>query len=337
MPDYAATMRVYNGSVIAANLLSSQQTLVLSSFGSSQAATLSDADSTLYVGETTVIGGTTYTMLGSGTVQPGASVLGNIVPLGTPRDLILLRNEATGKITFVFPDGTPSVVGAVVMVVDADPVGYDLVNKAPLCFVRGTRILTPGGYRPVESLAAGDLVTDRDGRAVPVLAVLSQHFTLTAQSREGLVPVLVEPDALGAGVPERRLALSPQHRVVVRGTEVELWFGVEEALVPVQALIDGVSVHRAQGWSGVDYYHVLCADHVVLVAEGVQTESLLLGPQALVGLGIDAPGETENLFPGLLCDFPQAARVPCLPLLSRREGLLLHRAARDAETLFAGA
>jgi hypothetical protein len=336
MADYAATMRVYNGSVLEAQLLSSQQTLVLSSFGSSQSITISDANDVLYVGETTVIGGTSYQMLGSGTVQPGASVLGSIVPLGSPRDVLMMRNLTTGNITFMFPDGTPNVLGAVVMVVDVDPIGYNLIIKGPVCFVRGTRILTPDGYRRVEDLRAGDLVTDRDGRAVPVLQVMAQRFGLQFRSRAGLVPVLIEPGAFGAGVPGRQLALSPQHRVVVRGPQIEMWFGEEEALVPVQALIDGVSVRRAEGWAEVCYHHILCVEHVVLVAEGVQAESLLLGPQALTGLGLDVPGEAANLFPGLESDLPGVARRPCLPLLSYREGIVLHRAAGDLVATYGG-
>ncbi|MGQ0566114.1 MAG: Hint domain-containing protein [Gemmobacter sp.] len=312
MADYAATMRVYNGSVSEAQLLSTQQTLVLNSFGSSQSTTISDADGALYVGNTTVIGGTSSQMLGSGWVQPGASILGTIVPLGSPKDAIMLRNLTTGKITFVFPDGAPNVLGAVLMVVDIDPVGYNLATKGPACFVEGTRLLTPDGYRAVEDLRAGDRVTRRDGRSVPLLQAVAQHFVLSARSRAGLEPVIVEPGAFGAGTPLRRLALLPQHRVVVRGPKVELWLGMDETEVPVQALIDGVRIYRAERWEQVAYRQLVFVNEVVLVAEGVPVEGFFWVRKRWSGMTSSSGVRQTPCFPSCVAGFrPRRACAAC--------------------------
>jgi phosphate starvation-inducible PhoH-like protein len=65
------------------------------------------------------------------------------------------------------------------------------IEVAPLAFMRGraqphfSRVLTPSGFRPIGSLAVGDLVIGSDGRPTPVLGVYPQGrkqvFRISAQ------------------------------------------------------------------------------------------------------------------------------------------------------------
>ena len=47
---------------------------------------------------------------------------------------------------------------------------------APPCFLRGTRIRTSDGYRPIESLSAGDLLPTTFGDLQPIKRVDSYEI-----------------------------------------------------------------------------------------------------------------------------------------------------------------
>jgi len=77
------------------------------------------------------------------------------------------------------PDSIPRLISA------------GIIEIAPLAFMRGrsqpvdTPVLTPDGFRPIGSLAVGDLVIGSDGRPTPVIGVYPQGekdiYRLTAQ------------------------------------------------------------------------------------------------------------------------------------------------------------
>ena len=102
----------WNGSLLQLNLFTQPTTLVLSAFGTTSTGQLTDQSGTLYVGETVIMAGKEYTYLGSGTAQPGVNVLGVTVATGTKKDLLLLQ-DASGKVFFVYPDGVPNALGMV--------------------------------------------------------------------------------------------------------------------------------------------------------------------------------------------------------------------------------
>ena len=221
-------------------------------------------------------GGNTFTVIGFNINEPGSPYQaygtveglafvgppGSWPPVGTPLTVI-----ATSE-------GPPNTAGP-------GAVAYD-DYVAPICFVTGTRIATPGGARPVETLAAGDLVLTRDHGAQPLLWAGRTEVggTLRAQRPE-FAPVCIEPDALGPGLPARPLWLSRQHRVMLGGWRMDLHFGAPEVLVPAGALTDtpGIGFDEMPGrWS---YHHLMCPAHEILSAEGVPCESFLPTDHAL--------------------------------------------------------
>ncbi|SPF77974.1 Hint domain-containing protein [Pseudoprimorskyibacter insulae] len=309
--DITATYQTYNGALLAVNLFSSATTIFLGQFSSKVTSTLSDASGMMYVGETVTLAGQSYTMVGSGTAQPGINVLGLTVPTGFARDLVLLENDTTGDLVFVYPDGAPSATGMIALVVNLDPVGYNVGTLAPLCFAKGTHILTSEGPRPVQTLAPWDTVIDWFGEAHPVLNLC--HCTLSADRAKatGQAPVKVVRDAIAPGVPYRSVMLSPNHNIFLTNP-------MPGRLVPIKSLIDGEKVKSPDLTAPIDYYHLVLPVHAVLVANGLPAESLLINDQTLAKL---PPGLLTRLdrLQGRVPHFPLHGMRPAARILTRRE------------------
>lgn len=190
-----------------------------------------------------------------------------------------------------------------------------------LCFAAGTLIETPDGSKPVEALRAGDLVVTRDNGVQPLAWVGS----FSTEAKGDLAPVVI---SAGTFDNVNDLVLSPQHRVLVTGLQIELMFGVEEALVPVVSLLNGDTIYRRSGGQ-ITYHHVMCAGHEILKSDGVWSESLYVGPQSIHTLSDAQLKEISALFPDLLGSAaqPNAKMAPARPMLKRWEGALLRDAA----------
>jgi hypothetical protein len=140
--------------------------------------------------------------------------------------------------------------------------GTDVTINGQLpCFARGTRLLTPQGYRAVETLRPGDPVITAAGARRPVRWLGWRTLDLGGARHRDSQPVQIEVGAFGQGIPSRPVVLSPQHAVCVPG-----------ALIPVGHLVNGVTVRRLPA-SAVTYYHVELDRHDALLAEGLACES----------------------------------------------------------------
>jgi hypothetical protein len=287
----------YNGSLLAAQLLSGSQTLVLSSFGPGSSGTIVDNDGTLGTSDNGVatFNGFPITYIGSGTAQPGVNVLGVTVPLGAAVPVVVF--SAGGHIYFSYPSGAPSPVGAVAVVITITTTPYHLFN--PVCFAAGTLIATPDGERLVEELTTGDEVLDVDGAVHEVVWSGGRTVALPAGNHpwvEAWRPVVVPAGAFGKGQPGRDLVVSQQHRLLVQGAWPELMFGTEQILVPARALV-GDTIRIDRNCDEVSYYHILCDRHVVLIANGMPAESLC--PDSLTASPEGSRGEASLMFPEL--------------------------------------
>lgn len=249
--------------------------------------------------------------------------------------LSVLQNNALQVVGYTFegkwppPDVTlTSVQGS-----HDDGQSYD---PSVICFTPGVRIAVPGGERPVEDLRPGDPVLTADGRAEPLVwtgrrALVAADLAAALQLR----PVRIRAGALGAGLPRRDLAVSPQHRLLVRSRVVgRMTGGGEEALVPAKALAGWPGIAVEADCTAVDYIHVMCHAHEVILAEGAALETLLAGPMALRMMGAEARAEIAVLFPALLRDGPPPR--PARPILPRRRVPgLLRRLGRNGIALVA--
>ncbi len=142
-----------------------------------------------------------------------------------------------------------------------------------ICFCGGTDILTPSGYRKVETLKAGDLVVTDTGAAVPILWCGHSHVSVAdMQADPSLRPLRIMADAIAPGVPFADLLVSAQHRVVIEGVWTELYFGEPAVLVPAKYLVGPIAQIDMPS-EDVVYYHILLEQHEVLISNGLMTES----------------------------------------------------------------
>lgn len=160
-----------------------------------------------------------------------------------------------------------------------------------VCFLAGTEIETNHGPCPVERLRAGDTLRTLHHGLQPL-----RWIGRSTVRGVGLnAPVRFEPGALGN---TRALSLSPNHRILLRCPEAELFFGCPEVLVPAKFLIDGLRIHSAPAHRA-DYLHLLLDRHETIFSGAVATESLFAGHVALDVLDTAAVEDLRRVLPQL--------------------------------------
>ncbi|NPD16467.1 Hint domain-containing protein [Xinfangfangia sp. D13-10-4-6] len=197
------------------------------------------------------------------------------------------------------------------------------------CFVDGTGILTRRGMVPVGELRPGDKVWTRGHGMQPIRWIGSSQTCGIAH----LAPVRFAAGVLGN---ERPVWLSQQHRVLLSGWQAQLNFGEDEVLVAALHLVDGDRI-RLESRPLVRYWHIACASHQILCADGMLAESLYPGQMAAAAMAPEARAELQALFPDHFPPQPEHKAVPGLlrpaqkghavpqtsrPCLNRREAAL---------------
>lgn len=172
-------------------------------------------------------------------------------------------------------------------------VGSDGGGAEPSGFWDGTAIAVPGGVRPVEDLREGDLLLTRDHGSQPVRQVIRYG---------GMGPDAVSVAAGALGNPATCL-LAPGTNVLMAGWAVELYFGLDECLVPLGALCGAPGITSAQG------------------AGGTLTSILLAQPDLLQAAGIDV--ESGALAPSDAADDRTLGRIDLPPVIDGAEARLL--------------
>jgi hypothetical protein len=164
-------------------------------------------------------------------------------------------------------------------------------NTGVVCFVRGTRILTAEGETLIEDLMAGDLVRTMDHGYQPIRWIGSS----VVEGKGRFAPIVIEADTLGNA---RRLAVSPQHRMLLSGWQAELFFDEPEVLVAAKMLVNDTTI-RAQEQAEVEYFHILFDAHEIIFAEGAPSESFHPDHIGWGALADAARDEILALFPEL--------------------------------------
>lgn len=196
-----------------------------------------------------------------------------------------------------------------------------------VCFTRGTLIESAEGMKAIESLRIGDLVLTLDRGLQPLRWIGSRKLSAELADQPRLRPIRIRAGALGEGIPQSDLLVSPQHRMLVRSKIARRLFGTEEVLVAAKQLLvlDGVEV--ADDLAQVEYFHFAFDHHEVVLANGAEAESLYPGAQALKALAPAAREEILTIFPELRDE--SAAVVTVRDVLAGRDARKL--AARHHE------
>ncbi|HEV8680589.1 MAG TPA: Hint domain-containing protein, partial [Stellaceae bacterium] len=139
------------------------------------------------------------------------------------------------------------------------------INLAPVCYCRGTMILTDRGEVAVEELAIGDLVMTILGEAKPVKWVGYRAYDgrFVAGNR-AMLPVRIRAGALADGVPVRDLLVSPGHALLIGGM-----------LVRAEHLVNGATIVQETSVKRLDYFHIELETHDILIADGAPAESYI--------------------------------------------------------------
>lgn len=144
-----------------------------------------------------------------------------------------------------------------------------VTDQAVVCFLAGTLIRTAAGEIAIEDIRIGDEVfVSIDGRDElrPVTWIGSGHV-LSNPNRPldfGGYPVRILKDAIAEGVPYQDLLVTAEHS-----------FFFEGRLVPIRMLVNGRSIFYDRSFQTYTYYHVELADHAIIHANGMLSESYL--------------------------------------------------------------
>ena len=268
--------------------------------------------------EVTLDGGETwqeFKTVASGPVTGTASVFkdGNALDGFEKGDVVATVINVDGQDFIFFPDH-PELTGKLPgdIIIDNDG------KIVYVCFAEGTLITTARGDVAVQDLRIGDKVLTRDNGYQPLRWIGGGEVMRNPAS----APIRISANALGAGTPARDLFVSPQHRVMVTGGQLEASFGFDEALAPALHLVNGTTITQEMEGDTVVYYHLLFDQHEVIYSEGLPTESFHPGSWGLSTLDEASRAEVIALFPHLGTD-ENAYGPSARPSLKRHEAMLI--------------
>lgn len=192
--------------------------------------------------------------------------------------------------TVEYLDGSGAVTGTTT---------FTNIEQVVPCFTPGSLIATPKGQRRVEDLQEGDKIITRDNGIQEIRWVGQKRMNGIDLARQPkLQPVLIRKGALGNGLPERDMMVSPNHRVLVTNEKVNLYFNETEVLASAKHLVGLDGIHKVNV-VGTTYIHFMFDQHEVVLSDGSWTESFHPGDYTLKGIGRDQRDEILTLFPEL--------------------------------------
>lgn len=253
-------------------------------------------------GDDTLIGGAGADRLmggeGSDTFVGGTGgdiVVGGEDPNGHDVDVLDLSGSGVDRIDYTNGDSESGIV----TFLDGTTMMFSEIENVVPCFTPGTHIATPTGERLVEDLRVGDRVITRDNGIQEIAWV--GHKPLSgkelAKSRH-LRPILIKAGALGHGLPERDMMVSPNHRVLVSSEMTQLYFEEREVLAAAKHMVGAAGIHSVDVVQ-TTYVHFMFERHEVVLSDGAWTESFQPGDHSLKGLGNSQRNEIFELFPEL--------------------------------------
>jgi len=137
-----------------------------------------------------------------------------------------------------------------------------------ICYLRGTTLRTADGEVAVENIAIGDLLVTRFNGLQPVKWIGRQSFDARfVKNNLDQIPVRFAAGALGDGLPERDLYVSPGHSMLIGGT-----------LILARHLVNGITITQDELPPTLDYFQIEFARHDCVQAEGTWSESFADGP-----------------------------------------------------------
>lgn len=278
-----------NGSVVGTTTVSSGGSLTVAS-----AATISGAVTIANGGSATIwnnaggtidlVGDTNHGLTISGLENGGtvSTVISGYTGTGPgDSDSIDLAGVSPTGATYSYPSNDQVVVtlsngNTITLNIEGvKTTGFALVSDgnggsfAEVCFLAGSLISTPSGTTAVEDLVVGDNVTAYlDGAETVRQVTWAGQARCTVRPHLPLdqagYPVRILKNAISEGVPFKDMLITAEHCLFFDGK-----------FVPVRMLVNGRSIFYDTSITSYDYYHIETADHSVIMADGMLTESYL--------------------------------------------------------------
>lgn len=193
----------------------------------------------------------------------------------------------------------------------------NIENVIP-CFTPGSLIETADGPVLVEDLQPGDRVLTRDSGYRPIRWVGRRDLTAPdLAATPALQPVRIAAGALGPGLPERDMEVSPQHRMLLQRARAEMLFGDAEVLAAAIHLVGLPGVTRVKRTSAT-YLHILFDAHEIIRADGAWTESFQPGERVMGALDDKVRNELLTIFPELGGVLPDVQTFPAARISLKR-------------------
>lgn len=167
------------------------------------------------------------------------------------------------------------------LLTDDDTVLPEDPYAQPICLTPGALVETASGPRPVEALRRGELVLTRDDGLQPLRACLRRHVPISAQTANpALAPVVIAAGAFGIGLPRQQMLVSRQHGFLAHDPRPG---GKGEVLIRARHIAEelGKASLAPRPVAGLTYVHLLFDRHQLIRADGVWTESVYTGAEAL--------------------------------------------------------
>lgn len=154
---------------------------------------------------------------------------------------------------------------------DGSPTYKLTINSTVECFMSGTRILTDGGYVPIEKLTVGDMVVThgsiRNKRHVMDADIPTPIVNIRKYVKKGSVktsPIVITKNAFAPNKPFEDLYVSPRHGLIDN----------KGRLRPAKEFVNETTIFKFNV-DEITYYHLELTSHSVVSANGVFTESFL--------------------------------------------------------------
>lgn len=161
-------------------------------------------------------------------------------------------------------------------------------------FGPGTMIATAEGELPVDWLAPGDRIATFDHGLQTLRWIGYSRVTARQMAQDsGLTPVQIDASHFGRNSPDKPLILSPDTRLLLTGAQIQLNFGVDQALVRARDLTR--SQASPQPAQALTFFTLLFDAHQVVRANGVWCESLFTGACDLHDPARHGPGHPDGI------------------------------------------
>lgn len=160
-------------------------------------------------------------------------------------------------------------------------------SPPPVCFAKGTYILTPKGYKLIEKLRAGDVLVTR-GKIINNDILHNKYATLLVDTNikhdfpnqhirwissfnmENLdtnsYPIVFKRGSIdkSKNMPSMDLYVSPEHSICVNNK-----------MIPAKNLVNGTTIYQDSKYTKIRYYHIEMDYHCTIISNGLLTESYL--------------------------------------------------------------